>query len=342
MDVAIRTNGGAKIGLGHIRRCLTLAQALSQMGAGLRFILNDDPVALELVRGRGFEALSVRPGNEPEQTVALLRRRGADVLLVDSYELDGGYFAALGSQVGLLAAIDDLADRHLPVDLIANGSVYAAGLRYSALPRTRLLLGPEYMLLRREFAQEPGREFREQVGRILVTLGGSDPWRLTPLLARLVIEALGSAALDVVIGPFFTNAEEIEALAGQQADVRLHHDPQDMRGLMLGADLAITGGGQTTYELAATGTPAIAICLADNQRLNLESWAKAGALLFAGQAGERDLGAKVSSALGLLAANPGQRRQMSRAGRSLVDGLGAQRVAGAIVEEYRRKVGLRR
>jgi spore coat polysaccharide biosynthesis predicted glycosyltransferase SpsG len=105
---------------------------------------------------------------------------------------------------------------------------------------------------------------------------------------------------------------------------------------MLGADVAISGGGQTLYELAATGTPAVAIRLADNQTLNLRNLQAAGMLLWAGDAGDADLETMVTSALMVLAENRGRRTEMSRRGRALVDGRGAARVAAAVLDEVRR------
>jgi len=35
LNIAIRTNGGVSLGLGHVRRCLTLAQSLGKVGANV-------------------------------------------------------------------------------------------------------------------------------------------------------------------------------------------------------------------------------------------------------------------------------------------------------------------
>ena len=43
-------------------------------------------------------------------------------------------------------------------------------------------------------------------------------------------------------------------------------------------DLAISAGGQTTYELARVGVPTIAIGLAENQRNNIRGWIEKGFL----------------------------------------------------------------
>lgn len=112
----------------------------------------------------------------------------------------------------------------------------------------------------------------------------------------------------------------------------LHHSPANMRQLMVEADLAICGGGQTTYELAASGTPAVAIQIADNQSLTLEQLAIAGTLIHAGSVRDPDLAARVTAALTLLSSAPETRKALGYRGRALVDGQGATRVARAVAE----------
>ena len=83
--------------------------------------------------------------------------------VVDSYAVavDGECLAQVRGSV--VAVIDDLADRLLPVDLVINGAIDAHRLAYQTRPGTRLLLGPDYVLLREEFATEPKRPIRERI-----------------------------------------------------------------------------------------------------------------------------------------------------------------------------------
>ncbi len=335
LNIAIRTNGGATIGFGHIRRCLTLATALTCLGRTVHFILNNDCVVRDLVSGQGFGAVSVESDRDLEQTQDALTRWGAIALVADSYDFGTDYLASLREQIELLVTIDDLADRHLPVDIIVNSDVNAPDLTYNALPHTKFLLGPNYVLLREEFAQKSIREIKQQVKQVLITVGGSDWCDLTSQLMQWAWDVLRNVILDVVVGPFFENIEAIERVASQNPGrVRIHQSPENMRILMLETDIAVTGGGQTTYELAATGTPAIAVCLAENQRRSLTGLARAGTLIFAGDVADRDLASKLADALKMLACDPKRRSDMSVNGRKIVDGKGAQRVAQAVIREY--------
>jgi RimJ/RimL family protein N-acetyltransferase len=98
-----------------------------------------------------------------------------------------------------------------------------------------------------------------------------------------------------------------------------------MAELMAAADLAIGAGGVTTWERCCLGLPAIAWPVAANQRRQLDEAAEHG-LLFAPATAPVTCEA-VAGWLATLAASPALRRAYSRAGRALVDGRGADRVA---------------
>ena len=335
--VVFRTNAGSGIGLGHLRRCLTLARAVEALGGECRFIVNRDPAVAAYLRGRGVVAREVsdEDAGDLHETSDILTDWNADACVVDSYEIPGECMERLrGMRV---AVLDDLADRPFPVDIVVNGAPGAVALSYRTAPRTRLLLGPEYLLLREEFAGIPAPSIKPRVERVLITVGGMDQQALTPKLIRWLREVLPQAILDVVIGPFFGHGviRETEALAAADSKTALWFDPPAMRDLMVGADLAVTGGGQTTYELAACGTPAVAIRLGDNQTHNLRALAAAGTLHWIGDGDAPDLQQRLQAVVGRLAGDPATRKEMSRAGRALVDGKGATRVASELLTTAR-------
>jgi len=208
-----------------------------------------------------------------------------------------------------------------------NGAWHAARLAYRARPDTVLLLGPEYALLDPGFGSPPRRSLRDDVRRVLVTLGGDPPADALAAAVRAVRRAAPAAAIDLALGPF------AQALDGTGNGVTAHRGLDSLRELMLGADLAVTGGGMTLYECLATGVPAVGICLADNQRANVDALSQAGLILGA----EHSL----ENAVRRLATDSALRRAMSARGRQVVDGRGAARVADAI-ERARLAVGVSR
>lgn len=331
--ILICTDGSERVGLGHVRRCLALAQALRVEGQEVTFTLRGDLLIAQIIIKAGFTVLSVHAEHNLRETLALTQTSQVRTVVVDSYLCAPSFYDGL-RQAGLrVVAIDDLADRFLPVDMIVNGAVVAHELNYQCLSHTQKLLGAKYLLLRSEFAQEPQRVIREKVERVLITVGGSDPYHLTQKVMAWVRAVLPSVMLDVVIGPLFKNQKEIELLTTQYSDqVLLHYSPENMRGLMLQCDVAVCAGGQTTNELAATGTPTLAISVAPNQKLNLSGFATAETLVYVGEVGDTELPQRFMKLLGQLLSDYEWRERLSANGRVLVDGLGARRVAQEIMK----------
>ncbi len=329
--VAVRTDAGPDIGLGHVRRCLTLAGALRELGVESLFAFAGEPRAREWLEASDFETVPVEPARDLAFTIEHCRAHQARVIVVDSPSIGTAYLTALTAAGLRVIVIDDLADHELPVDLVVNASAGAERLQYRGVPSTRFLLGPRYVLLRPQFGHSGARSVPDRARRILVTVGGGDPIDLTSRLVAWTTRALGAVEQDVVVGPFSAPTEAlrvaVEAAGGR---VVLHEDPKDMAALMRAADVALCGGGQTTYELAATGTPAIAIRLADDQGVNLKELSEVGTLVWAGDAGNPDLETAIRNALAILAEDPPSRVRMSRCGRALIDGEGAGRVARVI------------
>ena len=331
--VAFRIDGASAIGLGHLRRCLALAQALRALGVESLVQLDGDDRALALAMTAGLEVSAVAWGDDLRAIGEWCGRLRASALVVDSYAFSSDDLRALVAAGRPVIVFSDTADRELPVDVVINGAVGAERLGYRGSPHTRYLLGPRYLALQPEFAEAAPRTIHDHLQRALLTIGGADPGRLTARLIRWAIAGLGAVTLDVVAGPLVDDVASIrEAVRSVPGRVTLHESPKHLRDLMLAADLAITGGGQTVYELAAIGTPMVAIRLAENQRLNVEAMRDAGVIEYAGGVDDAALESVLVATLAAVGADPRRRAEMSQRGRDLVDGRGAARLARALVD----------
>ncbi len=333
-SILFRVDTGPQSGLGHLQRCLSLAMALHRLGAKPIFLTGEHLNVQQRIGAFNFSWVGLsgaRPGSHEDLECARAAAVsfGAAFAVVDSYHVDEGYFHGLRAAGLFVAAIDDLAAHAFPCQLVVNGGAHAYQLSYlSSSGDTRFLLGPRYALLRPEFWSVPRRTVRDAVQNILVTLGGADSGNLMPRVLGLLSDLPGDFAVTAIVGPFFEKRREVEAAAERcRRSVRLVYDPYTIRDLMLDADMAVSAGGQTLYELAATGTPMVAVQVADNQATALRVLAVEGvACMVEGQDGSVLIDRLGKAVLRLLKSY-GVRVEMSAAGLRLVDGWGAQRVS---------------
>lgn len=316
MIVALHPDAGPQVGLGHAMRCCNLAVALRQQEMIPVIINTAGPILTRLLTQLALPELRCDPS--PAALVQATRRVGARLLVADSYRLDRLDLRRVAGDVKL-AWFDDHGHGPWAADVIINGSPAAAALPYH-LPAPILgLLGPAYQVVRPSLT---ARTRDGVVRRLLVTYGGADPHRVGPWLAGLLPADLDC---DFVVGPFADTPPDLPAA------IRLHKAPEDMAALIDGADLALSSGGQTLFELAAAQVPTIAFGLGEDQRPNLEAFDRAQAIAFAGWAADRaGTGARIRELVTSLRQDADRRAALAANAHALIDGQGGQRVAAAL------------
>jgi spore coat polysaccharide biosynthesis predicted glycosyltransferase SpsG len=261
---------------------------------------------------------------------------GAAWVVVDGYHFGSGYHRRFTEGGRRVLVIDDTAHlEYYRADLVLNQNICAREELYPHRDEsTRVLVGASYALLRREFLgwRSWARETSETARHVMVTLGGGD----TDDVTDKVFEALGHEAfagleVNVLIGPAGrSRAGKPPEGGGPAARLRVIRAATNMPELMAWADVAVSAGGSTCWELAFMGLPALLIVTAENQRENVAGLDAAGVGLSLGLSGALSASA-VAAGLGTMMADVGLRRAMCAAGRGLVDGMGARRVVEAML-----------
>ncbi|MBI3548555.1 MAG: hypothetical protein HY078_05830 [Elusimicrobia bacterium] len=311
LRIGIEADGGAGVGLGHLGRCLALAQALEESG--------ERPVFANVPRdAQGWL-------EESGGRIASSRGRW-DILVADSYRFTSRDLRRLRESSKILLAVDDTGDFAGACDWILNPHLNAHSMRFRAKGGTGFLLGPKFLLMRRDYWKPArARVFGPRARRVLVTLGGSAPLALMSTVVRAVQESLPDALVDVVAGPWTKRAG-----IGAPGNVRTHRALPTLRPLLEDADICVCAGGQTMYEAIFAGVPSILLELGANQRGNLAGALETGAALVAGAPRGAGFAARLRRGLRTLGSSADLRRKISMNGRGLVDGRGAFRVAAQL------------
>jgi len=161
----IRADADSRIGVGHVMRCLALAQAWQDSGGEAVFVATELPGGLEeRLLHEGFQLIRIpAPVGGPEDaaaTLAAARNHSAVWIVVDGYAFTASFLDALREAGSRVLAIDDMANlERYPVDVLLNQNLSATPAAYDgrAGSSTTLLLGPRFSLLRREFRRIPPR-----------------------------------------------------------------------------------------------------------------------------------------------------------------------------------------
>ena len=297
MNVAIRTDSSRRIGSGHMMRCLALADALTRLGNEVIFICKEhDSNLLNKIIDSGYEVkwLPITSDNEvdlplshaqwlggsqeddAEKTIAAIKSIDVDWMIVDNYAIDEYWHKRIRPHVKRIFVIDDLGDRKHECDILLDQNLGANKEKYQEMVSKdcEVLLGPQFALLRPEFAQwrEESLERRRHVTEpknILISLGGVDPQNIsTNVINELSkLPALADAEVNVVLGCQSQHVDAVE-MAAKNSSLKINVlvDTKRMAELMSQADLAIGASGSSSWERCALGLPTISFVIADNQK----------------------------------------------------------------------------
>ena len=294
MNIFFRTDASLKIATGHVMRCLSLANALKEQGANCRFICREHPGnLLKFIEQKSFEVIKLPIetkndliANSPppseldwlvdaEQTQAAIENYKVSWLIVDHYELDIRWEKRLQAYTQQLMVIDDLANRAHACNLLLDQNLGRKAQDYaSSLPSDcKLLIGPEYALLRPEFSalREYSLKRRQNstLKHLLISMGGVDQDNATAeVLQALKISPLAAdCQITVVMGLHAPHLKQIRELAEQMPwPTEVVVNIIDMAQRMADSDLAIGAAGITAWERCCLGLPSLLIIMAENQR----------------------------------------------------------------------------
>lgn len=279
-SIKIQTEGGGPIGLGHVMRSITLASVL---GAAIE------------VSGETPQRLVFESGVE-------LTTAPADVLIRD-------FCTSYPSIPRGTKFVIDLVDETWS----ASGE---ADLTFAFLgendPSKGIFSGLEYAILRPEFAafreEYCYRENKQELGGIIVTLGGVDPSQATsPIITDLTSFGFSPRAIHGIDGTR-NMAEELGF-----------------------STLAITSCGLTLLEAGCVGTPTLAV--SHNEREHRRAVALQHHVWFHYLGPSHNYSqSELSRWTNMLSVNSVEGQHMRKRGMARIDGLGAQRVASIIID----------
>lgn len=254
--ILIRVEGYKEIGLGHIYRMLLLANRL--IDHELLFVLHDGAdMGIRLIAAYNYRLKTFR---DSDGLAAILREYSPDIVINDILDTSAEYILTLKEQRVFVVNFEDLGTGAQYADIVINA------LYSEKYPSHNHYWGKDYYCLRDEFYLTKPKEIAPMVRNILISFGGTDSndytRRVFRILKRLSLENL---KIVVIAGLGYGYMELLQEEAREVAqEVQILQDIHYISKYMSEADVAVTSGGRTVYELASLGVPTIV--LAQNER----------------------------------------------------------------------------
>lgn len=275
MKVLIRCDAGRYTGLGHLSRCITLAESFKNKNIDSFFLIKSDEQALIT---SFLEDKSIISDNylflddnikesDDVKTVIEHYNTGFSFLILDHYNHDCSYYKSLKKASIRWAQFDYSASSKIISDVVINANISAEESDYSNITKkdTKLCVGYQYAIINKSIINQPAQP---QKNRVLISMGGG----VLPSGHREMIKTLftnKSFVFDLV-----TRDVELKEIFKEYSNCKIHTNPKNVASIYSNCEAAIVAGGVTTFELAYLNIPMIIVPFADNQLPNATAWDK--------------------------------------------------------------------
>ena len=342
--IVFRADGNNKIGLGHIMRCLSVADAFRRSGKDCLFVVAKDRLSY-IINERGYNCIILNSNpykldEEKTQFLQVLKDYSVEAVIVDSYYVTEKYLNAIKNAY-YTVYIDDIYSFAYPVDCLVNYGINASKEKYARLYEGKelpeLLIGTNFVPLRSEFCDLERREQPKAIKNIFVSTGGSDSEHIALSLTECLKKSdkYKNYTFHIVVGAANYDRDKIVNLSKDIENISVYSNVSKISRLMLVCDAAISAAGSTMFELCACGLPIVTYTLADNQLDNAKAFCQKGIAVSAGDVRNNSEFAKTLLEVADKTFSDNNRcKSMSESACDLVDGKGADRLAQSLTELF--------
>lgn len=325
LSLAVFTEASKDVGTGHLIESLNLVKLARKNGLNVDFWVNGSspkPILNKIPFSYGvFSDL-----NEARN---ILKAKKFDSAVFNFRSINNGILRTLVGNGLKRLCIDEFGGRRLDCDAIVNPVIVDRYHRYPASGRkAKLYTGAGYLSISNKFieARKKKRIFKGAIREVTVCMGGVDRSGATLNIIEALTQWRKKVKKNIILGAGFLFLSEIKAKTRllKSLNFRIYRNINNVVPLFMSSDVVFTAGGNTLYELACLGTPAIVLYEDKHEQENGLAFARRGfgVCLGKGSSAKKEI---ILSALAKFDA-PGFRSRLSLKGRRIVDGKGTERI----------------
>jgi UDP-2,4-diacetamido-2,4,6-trideoxy-beta-L-altropyranose hydrolase len=345
--VIFRTDGSTAIGMGHVVRCLALADMLKESFQIVFALQHTDDTILKAISevAESIVLLPISSDYIIDAENFIEHIQAGDIVVLDGYFFSTEYQIQVLSKKCKLVCLDDLHSWHHAADIIINHSEGISYSDYSTEPYTEIYTGLNYALLRKEFFEKPGELHTiKAVRKIFISMGAADVNNLSQRFVESLLHVDGISEIHLMIGAVNPHLAKIESLKSKQSliDITLHTNisSAQLHNLLLDCDVAICPASTIALECCAVGIGLITGTTAENQRGILLGLLKSTAAIDLGDFLKPDQ-KEMTEKFKQYFSNPEYFNQLVSNQRKMIDGKSPERIVSLFNQLTRKQLRFR-
>ena len=328
-DIAFKVDGGKRLGMGHINRCLTVAQELNKKKIRSIFLISND-LTREYIENRNFDVKIINSDkNYLKNIIYLIKNEKIRGLIIDSKK------KKLEKEIDKISKETKIFFIDNTIDSNKVKLVVLPGLEEQFKKRpSKSIVGQKYILLNPDFKYYKKNKINN---KILISMGSTDKKNITKKLILGLKKLEENFNITIVLGKFYTNERDIQKIIDNDNRFEIRKDPKEFLKMLSSCRLAVIEFGITIYEAAALHTPTVVISHSEENDESAKRIEKYGFFKYVGKYDKIDYN-KISKNILEISKNSSSLRNMEKKS-SIIDNEGKKRVAKKIFEiiDYKEK-----
>ena len=251
-------------GSGHLNRLIAFAEQM------------EDTVTVEFIfastvpRNFSFPYQVLSEGKTIYEEINKLKvhvNQANDALVLDGYRFDQKYQKVLRENIKRikLILIDDFTGKQEYADIVINHAPGISQAQYNIGPSTSLLLGLDYIMLRKEFLNKETNVLEIEQGNVFICFGGLDENNLTEYFAEIVVSIKEVKSINIVLGSDYSHSTKWSE--HKKINIFSHLTAQEMKDKMEKSQLLVLPSSTLALEALMLNRNMISIITSNNQQL---------------------------------------------------------------------------